>query len=102
MRDPELERLLRAAANTEDSPPSVPFGFDTRVVAQWRAAGATTDNSYWELARLLQRVIVTAAAVTVLASAATYWQWDEEENSGAPFANAYALTDSAIDAELSQ
>ena len=36
--DPKIDRLLRSAAQgNEDVSPAVPFGFDTRVVALWRA-----------------------------------------------------------------
>ena len=100
MRDPDLERLLRAAAKAEELPAAAPFGFETRVVAQWRATAVTADGGSGELARMLQRVIIGAAAVTLLASASTYWQWNAD--AAVPFGNAYAIADSAIDAELYQ
>ena len=39
----QLERLLRAAAEaTGERPHEMPFGFDSRVLARWRA-GANYD-----------------------------------------------------------
>ena len=100
MRDPDLDRLLRAAAKADEPAEAVPFGFDTRVVAQWRAGRSRPAGEHWELTRMLRHVIMTAAAVTVLASAGAYWQWNEEAEP--PFGNAYAIADSAINAELYQ
>ena len=38
MKDHEIDRLLRSAAQApEEVPVAMPFGFDTRVVALWRA-----------------------------------------------------------------
>ena len=38
MKDHEIDRLLRSAAQSGDEAPAeMPFGFDTRVVALWRA-----------------------------------------------------------------
>ena len=43
MKDSDLQRLLRAAAETvSDQPDEMPFGFETRVLADWRA-GLTRD-----------------------------------------------------------
>ena len=40
MKDVDLDRLLRAAAQTkEDAPAEMPFGFDTRVIALSRKNG---------------------------------------------------------------
>ena len=52
--DPKIDRLLRSAAQgNEDVSPAAPFGFDTRVVALWRAMSPLGSNG---LARLLRRV----------------------------------------------
>ena len=39
MKNDKIDRLLRSAAKMgEEHPAAMPFGFDTRVVALWRAA----------------------------------------------------------------
>jgi hypothetical protein len=53
MKDHEIDRLLRSAAKTGDEAPAeMPFGFDTRVVALWRALGVKPNG----IASLLRRV----------------------------------------------
>ena len=38
MKNEQIDRLLRSAAQAdEEVPAAMPFGFDTRVVALWRA-----------------------------------------------------------------
>ena len=38
MKDEKIDRLLRSAAQADDqTEAAMPFGFDTRVVALWRA-----------------------------------------------------------------
>ncbi|MBO0694658.1 MAG: hypothetical protein J2P56_01010, partial [Verrucomicrobia bacterium] len=50
---PSLDRLLRSAAEPGDEAPvEMPFGFDTRVVALWRAMGVKPNG----VAALLRRV----------------------------------------------
>ncbi len=40
-----LDRLLRSAAQVrEGAEPAMPFGFDTRVIALWRAARPTANG----------------------------------------------------------
>ncbi|HEX8489992.1 MAG TPA: hypothetical protein VF626_03150 [Chthoniobacterales bacterium] len=97
-----LDRLLRAAAHAPEEPaPDAPFGFDTRVVASWRAGqGSATDLV--DLTRFLRRTGVIAFAVLVLASAAAYRQFSEDAAFSAPQTNEYAIADSAIQMEFSQ
>jgi hypothetical protein len=98
--DAELDRLLRAAANASGpTTPEAPYGFETRVVALWRAAnGQATDAA--ELTRFLRTIGVVAAAVLVLASAGAYRQFNENEQRSAPQTNEYAIADSAIQTEF--
>src|SRR5450631_3137859 len=71
--DPKIDRLLRSAAQgNEDVSPAVPFGFDTRVVALWRAERPPGNSN--GLARLLRRVAFTAASVIVISSAAALYE----------------------------
>ena len=100
--DADLDRLLRSAANAEGpSAPEAPYGFETRVVALWRAAnGQATDAA--ELTGFLRRIGVVAFTVLVLASAGAYRQFNENEQRSAPQTNEYAIADSAIQTEFSQ
>ena len=99
--DADLDRLLRSAANAAGpSTPEPPYGFETRVVALWRAAdGQATDAA--ELTRFLRRIGAVAVAVLLLASAGAYRQFNENEQRSAPQSNEYAIADSAIQTEFS-
>jgi len=98
--DPKIDRLLRSAVpGNEDVSPSVPFGFDTRVVALWRAERPGNSNG---LARLLRRVAFTAASVIVISSAAALYEINQERDTDEPFANEFAIADSAIQSEFPQ
>jgi len=100
--DTDLDRLLRSAATAaEPSVPEAPYGFETRVVALWRAGtGSATDAA--ELTRFLRRVGVVAVVVLALASAGAYQQFNENEARTTPQTNVYAIADSAIQTEFSQ
>jgi hypothetical protein len=57
--------LLRSAAQAdEEVPAAMPFGFDTRVVALWRA-GTPKANGVMQL---LRRVAVLSIAVIVIST----------------------------------
>jgi hypothetical protein len=102
MHDSELERLLRAAARSDQPEPTAPFGFDTRVVAQWRATRSDNGSFSREIAALLRRIAVGAVIVTVVASVGAYWQVSENEDEGEPLTNAYAIADHAIESGVFQ
>ncbi len=98
-REAELHRLLRAASKVDDaSPPEMPFGFDTRVVARWRAQPANFE--FGDVGRLVRRIAAVAMLVTAFAAAGTYWQLenDDDDDFVSPLTNAYAIADSAIEA----
>jgi hypothetical protein len=93
-----LDRLLRAAAEIkEDAPAEVPFGFDTRVVAQWCAQ---RDAASLGMTRLLRRVALAAVAIIVLAAGGAYFEADRNSESNEPFANEFAIADTAIQDEI--
>ena len=99
--DEKLNRLLRSAAQApEDVPTSAPFGFDTRVVALWRAGGKSSNGN--GLAQLLQRVAILASAVIVIATAAAFREFKKQDNLNEPSANEFAIADSVIQDEFSQ
>ena len=94
----ELKRLLRSAAQIrDDASIDVPFGFDTRVVALWRAESPNGNNG---LARLLRRVAMLAVAVIAISSAAVVYEMNQEPTNDESFTNAYAIADSAIQTEI--
>ena len=100
MKPTNVDRLLRSAARApEPVATEAPFGFDTRVVASWRAGDGANDLA--DLSRFLRRAGVIASAVLVLAGAAAYRQYRDEATFAAP-TNEYAIGDSTIQTEFSQ
>jgi hypothetical protein len=100
--DADLDRLLRSAAAAAEPPaPEAPYGFETRILALWRAGrGQATDAV--ELTRFLRRIGAVALAVLTLASAGAYQQFNENEARATAQTNEYAIADSAIQTEFSQ
>jgi hypothetical protein len=92
--DPKLARLLRSAAQSgKDTSAQAPFGFDTRVVALWRAGNGSNG-----LGRLIRRVALSAVGVIVLASAAAAYQIKSDNDDA--YSNEFAIADSAIQSEI--
>ena len=102
MKDADVDRLFRSAANApDDSSVEAPFGFATRVVAGWRSS-RNGGNDAAELSRFLRRAGVIAGAVVVLAGGAAYRQYRDETRFAALSTNEYVIADSAIQTEFSQ
>ena len=102
MKTPDLNRLLRAAAAAGEPPaPEAPYGFETRIIALWRA-GKGQANDTADITRFLRGIGAVALAVLALASAGAYQQFSENEARTAPQTNEYAIADSAIQTEFSQ
>ena len=100
MRDADLDRLLKSAAKTgEGESIEMPFGFDTRVVALWRANG---NGALRGLSNFLRRVTLVASAVIVVASAGVYYQVSQSRDLSEPSANEFAIADSLIQDEVVQ
>ena len=98
--DLAVNRLLRAAAEaTNDQPNEMPFGFETRVLAHWRAS---ENRDLVDLGRLLRRVVVLSLAVIALASAGTYNELRLADDSDEPFTDENAIADSAIGSAFEQ
>src|SRR5438309_6691532 len=96
--DVDFDRLLRAASKAKDeTPPEMPFGFDTRVIALSRRNGNGGARS-----GLLRRVAVLAAAVIVLASAGAYLEFNSSSDSVFASGNEFAIADPAIQDEVAQ
>ena len=98
MKDSDLERLFRAAAETVgDQPNEMPFGFETRVLADWRA-GQTRD--FVDVGHLLRRVVLLSLAVITLATAGTYHELRQSDDTDDSGNDEYAIVDSAIGSAL--
>jgi hypothetical protein len=99
MEEEKIDRLLRSAAlGSEDVSATVPFGFDTRVIALWRSSPNESNG----LTRLVRRVALLAAAVIVVATAGAFRELNRSRDIGEPFGNEFAIVDSAIQDEFLQ
>ncbi len=99
MRDSDLDRLMRSAASApNESSAEMPFGFDTRVLANSRAQRTGNSGDLWGFGRLFRRIALSAVAVTILAGSAAWWQVRENDDLDYPTTNAYAIADTAIEA----
>lgn len=94
MNDQQLHRLFRAAAAAapEESSATMPFGFDTRVVARWNALPADPVA----VIRLMHRTVVAALALILLASAGVYYELGQNEEHGEIISSDFAIADSAV------
>ena len=99
MKDHEIDRLLRSAAKTGDEAPAeMPFGFDTRVVALWRALGVKPNS----IASLLRRVALLSAAVIAISTVVAVRELKQSREQSNDFTNEFAIADTAIQDEFSQ
>ena len=97
MKDHKIDRLLRSAAQVrEEEAASMPFGFDTRVIALWRTALPTANG----VMSLVRRVAVLSAAVIVISTIAVLREANQSREIGESFANEFAIADSAIQDEF--
>ena len=96
-----LQRLLRTAAQAPgEEPASVPFGFDTRVVALWRAGAGNGAAS--GVLRLVRGVAALAAVVILLSGAASFHEYQASRDIIDSGDNEFAIADSAIQSEFDQ
>jgi len=99
MKNDDVDRLLQSAAQAgEEAAAEMPFGFDTRVVALWRAA---TPNGNGVM-RLLRRVAVLSAAVIVVSTIAAVREANRSSEIRDSLTNEFAIADSAIQDEFSK
>ena len=97
MKNEQIDRLLRSAAQgDEEVPAEMPFGFETRVVALWRA-GTPKANGVMQL---LRRVAVLSIAVIVISTIAAIREANQSREIRESFANEFAIADSAIQDEF--
>ena len=99
MKDHEVDRLLRSAAQAaSEAPVEMPFGFDTRVVALWRAMAEKPNG----IASLLRRVAVFSAVVIAISTLAAVREIKQSQDRYNDFTNEVAIADTAIQDEFSQ
>jgi hypothetical protein len=98
MKDQKIDRLLRSATEApEEAPVTIPFGFDTRVVALWRATAPKANG----VTPLLRRVALLSAVVIVISTlAAVREARQNRQQLGDSFTNEFAIADSAIQNEF--
>jgi hypothetical protein len=97
MNNEKIDRVLRSAAQAgEKVPAEMPFGFDTRVVALWRAGTPKTNG----VMQLLRRVAVLSIAVIVISTIAAVRELNQSREIRESFANEFAIADSAIQDEF--
>ena len=97
MKSDKIDRLLRSAAQTvEEDPAAMPFGFDTRVVALWRAALPAGNG----VVQLLRRVAVLSAAVIVVSTIGAVREANQSREIRESITNEFAVADSAIQDEF--
>jgi hypothetical protein len=97
MKDEKIDRLLRSAAQVpEQKQAAMPFGFDTRVVALWRAAAPKANG----VNSLLRRVALLSLAVIVISTIAAVREASQSREIGESFTNEFAIADSAIQDEF--
>jgi hypothetical protein len=99
MKNQDIDRLLRSAAQAgKEAPAVMPFGFDTRVVALWHAAIPKPN----EVTSLLRRVALLSAAVIVISTLAAIREVRQSREQSNDFTNEFAIADTAIQDEFSQ
>ncbi|MGC1322155.1 MAG: hypothetical protein WA849_08235 [Candidatus Udaeobacter sp.] len=97
MKNEQIDRLLQSAAQAdEEVPAAMPFGFDTRVVALWRAAMPKAND----VMQLLRRVAVLSMAVIIISTIATIREANQSREIRESFTNEFAIADSAIQDEF--
>jgi hypothetical protein len=99
MKDNEVDRLLRSAAQSaNEAPVEMPFGFDTRVLALWRTMAQKPNG----IASLLRRVAVLSAVVIAISTLAAVREIKQSKEQYNDFTNEFAIADTAIQDEFSQ
>ena len=97
MKNEQIDRLLRSAAEADDEvPAAMPFGFDTRVVALCRADTPRSNG----IMQLLRRVGVLSIAVIVISTIAAIREANQSREIRESLANEFAIADSAIQDEF--
>jgi hypothetical protein len=91
--DQTMQRLLNAAAKAIPAAATTPLGLETRVLANWRAAGADDDSV--SLFAFLRRATAGAGLVLVLSAA-----WSLTHSGPGPAGDEATLLDYDIQTSL--
>ena len=96
--DLRIDRLLRSAAQArEEASAAMPFGFDMRVVALWRASAKKSNG----VTPLLRRIALVSAAVIVVSTIAAVREAGRSREIDESLTNEFAIADSVIQDEFS-
>ena len=99
MKNDKIDRLLRSAAQGDEKhSATMPYGFETRVVALWRATLPKGNG----VMQLLRRVAVLSAAVIVVSTIAVVREANQSREIRESITNEFAIADSAIQDEFSR
>lgn len=99
MKDHKIDRLLRSAAQVRgEASAAMPFGFDTRVVALWRATTPKANG----VTSLLRRVALVSAVVIIISTLAAVREARQSRQQYSELTNEFAIADRAIQDEFSQ
>jgi len=86
MKPDYWKRLADTARRVPVEPaPEMPFGFDTRVIADWRARREGEEAVPW--ARLLRGALVCASLIMLLSLAMNFQSWKQGDPSPATIAD---------------
>ena len=97
MKDEKIDRLLRSAAQArEATAATMPFGFDTRVVALWRAAAPRMNG----VTSLVRRVAVLSAAVITISTIAAAREASQNREISESCTHEFAIAVSAFQDEF--
>jgi hypothetical protein len=98
--DLSLDRLFRAAATTEvDQSDDMPYGFDTRVLAQART---NQLRDLIAVTRFVRRIVLISLGVIALAGAGIYHELRQGDDLGDSLTDEFVIADSAIGSAIDQ
>jgi hypothetical protein len=101
MKKEKIDRLLRSAVKAgEEAQPSMPLGFDTRVVALWSGSRRTPRAN--GVLSLIRRVALVSLIVIVGSTIAVVREARQNRDITESFSNEFAIADTAIQDEFSQ
>jgi len=101
MKKEKIDRLLRSAAEAgEEAQPSMPLGFDTRVVALW--SGNRQTRRVNGVLSLVRQVALVSVLVIVGSTIAVVREARQNRDVTESFSNEFAIADTAIQDEFSR
>jgi hypothetical protein len=89
--DDQLNRLFRAAKEADPAVGAPPYGWDTRMMASWRA-GRTVDAGLWDMA-----LLVRALVVAIILMGISFWPVLNKTSD--PYSDYLQLADSTLSSD---